>query len=79
MQTRAHVAGQRHRLRIAEKLNCFLRLVDNDRAIFAVPEMPLEFLLHGQIEIAVDIIGQLADNAFAVQFDSPLRKYWFNF
>jgi hypothetical protein len=36
--------------------------------------MPFEFLLHGQIEVAVDIAGQLADDAFAVQFSSPFRK-----
>jgi len=74
MQPGLHVAGQFDRFRIAEKLHGHPGLIDHDFALFTVFEMALEFLPHRQIEIAVDIIGNLANDVFAVQFATPWRK-----
>src|SRR5208337_2716510 len=42
-------------------------------------QMVFKFLLHDGIEIAVDVVRQFADDAFAIQFSAPSRKWRFSF
>ncbi len=74
MQARAHVGGKFYRLRVTEYIYGQLRLIDHHRALSAVSEMPFDLLLRRDVEFAVDIVRDLANDAFTVQFDSPRRK-----
>ena len=74
MKPRPYVTGQRDGVRVTETFNRLARLIHDHGAVFAVPEMALEFLLHDGIEIAVDVVRNLADDTFAVQFGAPCRK-----
>lgn len=74
VQPRADISRQLERLGAAKNLDCPLRLIDNHRAVFTMLKMALEIQLEYPIEVAVEVIGQLTDNAFAFQFGSPLRK-----
>jgi hypothetical protein len=58
----------------AEEFNGLFRLIHDHRAVFAMLEMALEFLLDGGLEIAVDVIREFANDAFAVQLPPPWRK-----
>ena len=79
MQPGANIGRQFQRFRVANNLNCPFGLVNNHRAVFTMLKMMLKIHLQDPVEVAVKVIGQLADNTFAVQFASPLRKYRFNF
>jgi hypothetical protein len=79
VQPGAYFGGKFHRFRVAKNLDGFLGLVNDHRAILAMLKMALKRHLQDTIEVAVKVIGQLPYNAFAVQFDPPLRKYRFNF
>ncbi len=74
MKPRPHVTGQRNGARVTENFNRLARLIHDHGAVFAVLEMALEFLPHDGIEIAIDVVRNLADDAFAVQFSAPCRK-----
>lgn len=74
METGAHIGRKRNRLRIAENLNGLLGLIHDHRAIFAMLQVPFKFLLHDRIKVPVNVVRQLADDAFAIQFGAPWRK-----
>jgi hypothetical protein len=74
-----HVTGQRNGTGIAQNFNRLARLIHDHGAVFAVREMALKLLLHHGIEIAVDVVRNLADDAFAVQFSAPCRKWRISF
>src|SRR5262249_9012654 len=74
MQARVQIRRQRNRLRIAEYLDAFLGLIEDHRAVFAVLQMALELLLDCGLQLAVNVVRQLAYDAFAVQFRPPRRK-----
>ena len=63
MQPRPHVTGQRNGARVTENFNRLARLIHDHGAVFAVFEMALEFLPHDGIEIAVDVVRNLTDDA----------------
>lgn len=71
---RPHIFGQRYRLGSAENLDSFPGLVDHHAAVFAMIEMALEFRGYRGVEFAVDIIRNLANDAFAIQLTAPWRK-----
>lgn len=79
MKPRPHVRRQRDGTRVTEDFNGFARLIHDHGAVFAMLEMALKFLLHDGIEVAVDVVRNLADDAFAVQFSAPCRKCRLNF
>src|SRR5258708_5335763 len=74
MQPGSYVRGQFNRLRIAEYFHGQPGLIDHHFAVSTVLEMAFEFLPGRQLEFAVDIVGNLANNAFAIQFVAPRRK-----
>src|SRR5258708_6228132 len=74
MQPGLYVRGQFNRLRIAEYFHGQPGLIDHHFAVSTVLEMAFEFLPGRQLEFAVDIVGNLANNAFAIQFVAPRRK-----
>jgi len=74
VQAVMHVSRQFDRLRIAKNLDAFPGLVQDHGAIFAMGKVTLEFLLHGWIEFAVNIVRDLANDAFAIQFGTSRRK-----
>src|SRR6266436_8105774 len=75
MQPGLHVGRQFNRLRIAEYFHRQPGLIDHHFTVFTVLKMALKFLLHRRLEFAVYIVGNLANNAFALQFVAPRRKY----
>src|SRR5579864_123088 len=79
MQAAANVIRQRQRLRIAENLNCFLRRVHQQVAVFAVLQVNFDGLLQTRVQFAVKITGKLAHHASTVHWAIPFRKYRFNF
>src|SRR5207245_7471327 len=74
-----NIGCKRDRFGITNNLNGFLGLIHDHCAIFAMLQMPLKFLLHDGIDISIDIVRQLADDAFAIQFGAPCRKGRFSF
>src|SRR5215470_2981930 len=79
MQTIVQTCRQRNRLRIAEDFNALLGLVQDHCAVFTMRQMPLEFLLDRGLEFPVNVIRQLPNDAFAVHWGAPCRKWRFNF
>ncbi len=57
-----------------ENLNGLSRLVHNHGAVLAMLQMTLEFLLQGGVQVAVDVVRQFANDAFAIQLAPPWRK-----
>src|SRR6266436_4571919 len=74
MQPGFYVRGQFNRLRIAEYFHGQPGLIDHHFTVFTVLKMALKFLLHRRLEFTVDIVGNLSNNAFAIQFVAPRRK-----
>jgi hypothetical protein len=61
----------RNRFGVAENLDALLRLVQDHGAVFAMREVSLEFLFCGGLELPVDVIRNLANDPFAIQFGAP--------
>src|SRR5215475_1218543 len=74
VQARMQIRRQRNRLGITENLDAFFRLVQDHRAVFTVLEMPLELLFDCGLQLAINVVRQLVNDAFAVQFRPPWRK-----
>src|ERR1043166_6160408 len=74
-----HLTGQRNGTGVTENFNRLPRLIHDHGAVFAVLKMALKFLFDDGIEIAVDVVRNLADDAFAVQLGAPCRKWRFSF
>ena len=74
MQPRLHISRQFDRLRIAEDIHRQPGLIDHHLAVSTVFEMAFDFLLHREFELTVDIVRNLANEAFAIQFVPPCRK-----
>ena len=74
MQPGLYVRGQFNRLRIAEYFHGQPGLIDHHFAVSTILKMALKFLLHWWIELAVDIIRNLANDPVAIQFEPPCRK-----
>ena len=74
MEAFAEIVRKGDRFGAAVELDGLLGLVDDHGTILAVLEVALQLQLHGGIEIAVDVVRELADNPFAVQFRPPGRK-----
>jgi hypothetical protein len=58
----------------AQDFDAVLGLVEDQGAIPAFGQVNFELALHGHIEVAVDVIGDLEDDGLAIQFVAPLRK-----
>lgn len=54
METRVHLARERHRFATAEDFDSLLCLVHNQGAVFAMLQMAFEFLPDGWVKITVD-------------------------
>ena len=74
MEPCADIRRKLDRARIAQNLDGFLGLVHNHGAVFTVVQMAFQLGLQTGIEIPVDVVGQLADNTFAIQLSVPRRK-----
>ena len=71
MQAGVQIRRERNRLRITENFYAFLGLVQDHRAVFTVLEVALEFLFDRGLQLAINIVRQLANDALAVQFRPP--------
>jgi hypothetical protein len=71
VQASLDFSGQRNRLRIAQNIYAFLGLIENHGAVLTVRKMALKLLHNGGIEFAVNVVRQLEDDAFAIQFGAP--------
>ena len=65
------IRGQRNRFGIAENLDTLFGLVQDHGAVFTVRKVTLELLLRGEFKFAVDIVRNLANDSFAIQFGAP--------
>ena len=79
VESSSYVARERHGPRVAKNFDRFPCLIHDHRAVFAVRQVAFKFLRDGKFELSVDVIRDLADDAFAVQFSAPKRKYRFSF
>ena len=70
----AQVRWQGNWFGVAEYFDALLGLIQDHRAVFAVGKVALEFLLDGRFEFAIDVVRQLANDPFAIQFGAPCRK-----
>jgi hypothetical protein len=70
-QAGLQISGKRNGFGVAENFYAFASLVENQRAIFAMLEMTLQFLTVGEFELAIDVVRYLANDAFAIQFAPP--------
>jgi len=68
MEASANVLGQGYRLRVAEDLDGLLGRVHYEATVFAVRQVTLEFSPGARVQIAVQIVGKLADDSSTVQF-----------
>jgi hypothetical protein len=68
VQAGTQLCGQRDGLRVAEDLDALLGLIEDHGAIFAVTEMVFQFVLQLDGKFTIDIIRDLANDAFAIQF-----------
>ena len=71
MQARVQTCRDWNRLRVAKNFNTFFGLIEDHRAVFAVFQMPFELLFNRGLELAVDVVRQFANDAFAIQFRPP--------
>ena len=74
MQAGTQAAGKRQWFGVTENLNRLFGLIEDHGAVFAVYEVAFELLLYGRIEIAVDVAGQLANDALAIQPAAPFGR-----
>ncbi len=74
VQPGSHVAGKFDRFRITKNIYRQLRLIHHYLAIFAMLQVPLQFLLFRWLECAIDKVRNLANDAFAIQCVPPCRK-----
>jgi hypothetical protein len=71
VQPRAHIPRNFLRFAIAENPHRRSRLMDDLGAFFAVIQVLLEFLFRRSTQFAVEVVRNLENHAFAIQFGSP--------
>jgi hypothetical protein len=67
MQSRAHLGRKLDRAGITQNLDGFLGLIHDHSAVFTVLKVAFQLGLQTRIEIAIKIVGEFVDDAFAIQ------------
>ena len=74
MNAHASIVRKLDFLGTAKDFDRLSRLVEEHLAVIAMAEMAFELLHDGRVQRAVDVVREFADDALAIQFESPRRK-----